>query len=150
MNSMLIQDACHLLQGEISPETGIHLNLIFEDVLPITTLINQYELPKTRSTYLLSIYIAIKLAFQSHDQCDELLSGEALTRKILDGDYLYSLYVQMCLKWREYDLLIHLAPVIKQIQIQRINGDLADDTLLKSFGAFLKIDQNLVTTSKAI
>lgn len=150
MKSMLIQDACHLLQGEISPETGIHLNLLVDDVQPMTTLIEQYDLPEIRSIYLISIYIAIKLALQSHDQCDESLTGEALTRKVLDGDYLYSLYVQMCLKWKEYDLLIHLAPVIKQIQIKRINGDVAEDRLLKSFELFLRLDHNHVRASKAI
>lgn len=150
MKSMLIQDACHLLQGEISPETGIHLNLFIDDVQPLTTLIEQYDLPEIRSIYLISIYIAIKLALQSHDQCDESLTGEALTRKVLDGDYLYSLYVQMCLKWKEYDLLIHLAPIIKQIQIKRVNGDAAEDKLLKGFELFLQLDHNHARASQAI
>ncbi|MNE13831.1 hypothetical protein D3C76_123080 [compost metagenome] len=140
MNLQLIQDACHLLQGEISPETGIHLNLLEDDLLPMTKLFDHFDLQELRARRLLSIYIAIKFALLRHSGCDESVTGEALTRMILDGDYLYSLYIQLCLSWNEYDLITHLAPVIKQIQIERMDSKYVDDKLLKCFELFLQLD----------
>ncbi|MNZ59747.1 hypothetical protein D3C78_777940 [compost metagenome] len=150
MKSKLIHDACHLLQGEISPEAGIHLNLLEDDVQPMTDLLEQYDLHQLRARRLLSIYIAIKVALLRHSSCDRTITGEALTRLVLDGDYLYSLYLQLCLEWNEYDLITHLAPVIKQIQIKRIDGKPDDDKLLKAFELFLKLDHSRNSASKAI
>lgn len=150
MKSKLIQDACHLLQGEISPEAGIHLNLSEDDVQPMTDLLEQFDLHELRARRLLSIYIAIKVALLRHSSCDESITGEALTRLVLDGDYLYSLYLQLCLKWNEYDLITHLSPVVKQIQIRRMDGKPEDDNLLQAFELFLKLDHSRNRASKAI
>ncbi|MFD1177386.1 hypothetical protein ACFQ3W_13910 [Paenibacillus puldeungensis] len=150
MKLKLFQDACHLLQGELSPEAGIHLDLSQEEVAPLVNLLEQYDMPTVRQCRLLSIYIAIKLALQRHIGCDNTESGEFLTRKVLDGDYLYSFYVQICLKWEEYDLLSYMAPVIKQIQIKRVEGRPEDDRLLKGWELFLQLENNRRPTSKAI
>ncbi len=146
----LIQDACHLLQGEISPDTGIQLHITDEDVRPFAILLDQYDMAAVRQQRLMSIYIAIKLALSRHRDCDASDSGEILTRKVLDGDYLYSFYTQLCLGWQEIDLLIHLAPVIKQIQIKRIAGNFEDERLLKGMELFLRIESNGARQSQAI
>ena len=70
METKLVQDACLLLQGEISPESGIRLELRQEDILPMVRVLNQYELTPVRKQRHLSIYIAIKLALQSHAASD--------------------------------------------------------------------------------
>lgn len=140
MNTEFIQNACHLLQGKISPETGIIADIRDEDVRPLVLLLEQHDMPAERGRRLLSIYIAIKLALLRHGGCTESVSGETLTRKVLDGDYLYSLYIQLCLEWREIDLLSQLAPVIKQIQVRRADGKAEDDRLLKCWEAFLRLE----------
>lgn len=146
----LIQDAFHMLQREISPDTGIELNMPCEEAEEMASLLFEYGFPALRSTRLLSIYIAIKLALLRHSDCDGSLSGEKLTRSVLDGDYLYSFYVQLCLQWNENDLLVHLAPVIKQIQIRRIEGASYDDVLIRCWGLFLEMEEGTVRKSRAI
>ncbi|MGP0587060.1 hypothetical protein [Paenibacillus timonensis] len=146
----LIQDAYRLLQGEISPEAGIKLDLPHEEVTPLAVLLEQYDMTPVRQCQLLSIYIAIKLALQRHSECSSLAPGEALTRKVLDGDYLYSFYVELCLKWEEYDLLTHLAPIIKQMQIKRVEGRAEDERLIKALELFLQLENNRSTATKAM
>ncbi|MGG4555528.1 hypothetical protein [Paenibacillus humicus] len=150
MITALIQDACQLLQGDISPDTGITLNLDREDVLTAAHLLLQYDLPAERQIRLLSIYMAIKLALQRHRDCQLLEPGDELTRKVLDGDYLYSFYVQQCLRYDEFSLLAHLAPTVKQIQIKRVEGRPEDERLEKAFEVFLRLEHHRNTTRKAI
>lgn len=142
MNVELIQNASHLLRGELSPEAGIELDLPIAAIQPYALLLEQSDMPMLRCQRLLSIYIAIKLALQRHGECEGTGGGEALVRKVLDGDYLYSLYVQLCLKWGEIDLLAKLAPVIKQIQIQRAEGQADDDRLLTSLELYVQLENH--------
>lgn len=150
MNYELIHNAYRLLQGEISPETGIQLSLSDEDIRPMACLLEQYDMTEMRKCRLLSIYIAIKLALHRHGDCNGSERGEPLTRQVLDGDYLYSFYIQLCLQWEEIDLLSHLAPVIKQIQIKRIEGKPEDDRLLKGMELFLELENHYPHQSRAI
>ncbi|WHX49785.1 hypothetical protein QNH46_03630 [Paenibacillus woosongensis] len=150
MITALVQDACHLLQGDISPDTGIILDLRREDALPVAHLLIQYDLPAERQIRLLSIYIAIKLALQRHRDCNLLEPGDELTRKVLDGDYLYSFYVQQCLRYEEFNLLTHLAPTVKQIQIKRVEERPEDERLATAFEVFLRLEHHRNTTRKAI
>lgn len=142
MNVELIQNASHLLRGELSSEAGIELDLPIAAIQPYALLLEQSDMPVLRRQRLLSIYIAIKLALQRHGECEGTGGGEALVRKVLDGDYLYSLYVQLCLKWGEIDLLAKLAPVIKQIQIQRAEGRAEDDRLLTSLEQYVQLENH--------
>ncbi|WP_249413037.1 hypothetical protein [Paenibacillus antibioticophila] len=146
----LIQDAFQTLQREISPDTGIQLDMPCEEAEEMANLLFEYGLPTLRSTRLLSIYIAIKIALLRHSDFSNSLHGENLTRKVLDGDYLYSFYVQLCLQWNEYDLLAHLAPVIKQIQIRRIEGSDYHDVLLQCWELFLELEKGSVRKSRAM
>ncbi|MEF2966225.1 hypothetical protein V3851_10320 [Paenibacillus sp. M1] len=150
MNHELIQDACHLLQGEVSPTTGIQIRISVEEARPFAVLLEQYDMPPLRRQRLLSIYFAIKLALRRHGGCSSSDTGETLTRKVLDGDYLYSLYIQLCLKWEEIDLLSLLAPVIKQMQIKRFEGKPEDDRLLKGLELFLQLESSRNRLSRAI
>ncbi|WP_178025220.1 hypothetical protein [uncultured Paenibacillus sp.] len=150
MIDVLIQDAYRLLQGELSPEAGIKVDLPCEEAAPLATLLDQYDMSEFRRCQRLSIYIAIKLALQRHSECSSLAPGETLTRKVLDGDYLYSFYVELCLKWEEFDLLTHLAPIIKQLQIKRVEGRSEDERLLKAWELFLQLENNRSTATKAM
>ncbi|AWB43247.1 hypothetical protein DCC85_02705 [Paenibacillus sp. CAA11] len=134
----LIQDAINLLQGELSPEAGIVLDISQEQLLPMAQMLQRSSITKTRQTRLLSLYLAIKFALLRHDCCQG--SGMELTRSVLDGDYLYSFYMQLALKWGEYDLLQALARTVKQIQIHRTEGHPADELLLKGMKNFLQLE----------
>lgn len=142
MITALIQDAYRLLQGEISPETGIILDREPKEALPAAQLLIKYDLPEERRIRLLSIYIAIKLALLRHQDCHLIEPGDVLTRQVLDGDYLYSFYVQLCLSCEEFDLLTHLAPTVKQIQIKRVDGRPEDERLEKAFEVFLRLEHH--------
>ncbi|WP_068782840.1 hypothetical protein [Paenibacillus phocaensis] len=146
----LIHDAYRLLQSELSPESGIKIDLPYEEATKLASILEPYDMTPLRQCQQLSIYIAIKLALQRHGECSALAPGETLTRKVLDGDYLYSLYVELCLKWEEYDLLAHLAPMIKQLQIQRAEGRSEDDRLLKAWEWFLQLENTRSTATKAM
>lgn len=137
MINCLIQDAVKLLQGELSPVTGIAADGDAADALlfDAATTLGEHDLPPLRASRVLALYYAIALAMQSHSGCEE--PGKASTRRILDGDYLYSLYLQMALKWEEYEFVSVLAPYIKSIQIKRAEGTPQDDLLLMGFATFI-------------
>lgn len=150
MITTLIHDAKQILQSEISPETGIILDLGEQDLLNEAWLFAEYELSIERQTRLLSIYIAIKLALQRHQRCSHYMPGDQLTRCVLDGDYLYSFYVQLCLKFKETNFLTHMAPIVKRIQIQRVEGSPDDDQLIKALESFLQLEYHHSRKREAI
>lgn len=135
MNS-LIQDAIKLLQSELSPLTGIvaESETAYPLLVDAATQLGEYNLPPLRASRMLTLYYAITLAMQSHNDCKE--PGKSSTRRVLDGDYLYSLYLQLALKWEEFDLISSLAPYIKTIQIKRAEGSPEDDLLLTGLAVF--------------
>lgn len=135
MNIQQIEDAFNLIQTELSPEAEIILDLTMEQITPMVSLLKRYSIPVIRGTHLLSIYMTIELALQRHAHCEQ--TPDQLTRSVLDGDYLYSFYVQLCLLWDEYDFLSSMASVIKQIQIQRVEERPEDDRLLRAIALFL-------------
>lgn len=136
MMNNLIQDAVKLLQDELSPVAGITAdgNTAYPLLLDAAGMLENYVLPPLRASRILALYFAITLAMQSHNRCDK--PGKASTRRILDGDYLYSLYLQTALKWEEFDLIATLAPYIKNIQIKRAEGISQDGLLLEGLSAF--------------
>ncbi|MNF00516.1 hypothetical protein D3C80_1993560 [compost metagenome] len=74
-----------------------------------------------------------------------------LTRNILDGDYLYSFYLQFAVKYRELDLVAYLAPSVKKMQIRRSNGDFAEFNPAAGIDEFLlQESRQRSRTSKAI
>ncbi|MNC75315.1 hypothetical protein D3C75_1268260 [compost metagenome] len=89
------------------------------------------------------------MAAQRHMECTPYHPD--LTRNILDGDYLYSFYLQLAVKYRELDLVAYLAPSIKKMQIARSNGDFADQNPAAGIEEFLIQEQRPQSrTSKAI
>lgn len=146
----LIQDSIILLQGELSPVTGIVVDLRPQHLLPMAELLSTTSLSYTRQTRLLSLYLAIKLATQRHDEWH--VSAHGLTRSVLDGDYLYSFYLQLALKWGEYDYVSTMASYIKRLQIERAEGLPECELLLKGSAEFLRLEtkkQRVAAKAKA-
>lgn len=149
MNRQLMEESFRLLQADLSPIAGIQLQLSpadFERLLPV---LERYNVEDDRKAPLLGIYIILTLAAQRHLECTPYHPN--LTRNILDGDYLYSFYLQFAVKYRELDLVAYLAPSIKKMQIRRSNGNLAEENLASGIEQFLiQQSRQQSRTSKAI
>jgi len=149
VNRQLMEESFRLLQADLSPIAGIQLQLSpadFERLLPV---LERYNVEDDRKAPLLGIYIILTLAAQRHLECTPYHPN--LTRNILDGDYLYSFYLQFAVKYRELDLVAYLAPSIKKMQIRRSNGNLAEENLASGIEQFLiQQSRQQSRTSKAI
>lgn len=149
MNSTLIVDTLRLLQAEMSPIAGIKLDLTPSDWKPLLTVLERHDLEYDRKVHLLGIYTILTVAAKRHMEC--VPHHQDLTRSILDGDYLYSFYLQFAVKYRELDLVAYLAPSIKQLQIKRANGDLTEHQPAAGIDQFLLQERKPQSrTSKAI
>ncbi|MNO61672.1 hypothetical protein D3C76_523260 [compost metagenome] len=149
MNRKLIEDSFRLLQAEMSPIAGIQLHLSPAECEQLLPVLERHDLEYDRKVHLLGIYIILTVAAQRHMECTPYHPD--LTRNILDGDYLYSFYLQFAVKCRELDLVAYLAPSIKKMQIARSNGDFADQNPAAGIEEFLIQEQRQQSrTSKAI
>lgn len=149
MNKPLIEDTFRLLQAEMSPIAGIQLSLSPAECERLLAVLERHDLEYDRKVHLLGIYTILTVAAQRHMEC--VPHHPDLTRNILDGDYLYSFYLQFAVKCRELDLVAYLAPSIKKMQIRRSNGDFAEQHPAAGIEDFLLQERRQRSrTSKAI
>lgn len=149
MNRQLIEDTFRLLQTEMSPIAGIQLYLSPAECERLLAVLERHDLEYDRKVHLLGIYTILTVAAQRHMEC--VPHHPDLTRNILDGDYLYSFYLQFAVKCRELDLVAYLAPSIKKLQIRRSNGDFAEQNPAAGIEEFLLQERSQRSrTSKAI
>jgi len=135
VNRQLIEESLRLLQADMSPIAGIQLQLSPAECGRLLPVLERLNVEDSRKAPLLGIYIILTSAAQRHMECTPYHPN--LTRNILDGDYLYSFYLQFAVKYRELDLVAYLAPSIKKMQIRRSNGDLAEFNLAAGMEQFL-------------
>jgi hypothetical protein len=138
MHTQLMNETFHLLQAECSPKAGITLDIDWADMLVAESLLNSYDLAYERKLHLLALYTVLTLATSRHKDCHQ--SDLNLTRKVLDGDYLYSLYIQLALQFKEFDLISFLAPHIKKWQIRWAEGHSEVELLTTCLEQFLNIE----------
>lgn len=112
VNKQLIEDTFRLLQTEMSPIAGIQLHLSPAECEQLLPVLERHDLEYNRKVHLLGIYTILTMAAGRHMDC--VPHHPDLTRNILDGDYLYSFYLQFAVKCRELDLVAYLAPSIKK------------------------------------
>ncbi|AIQ27262.1 MULTISPECIES: hypothetical protein [Paenibacillus] len=149
MNKKLIEDTFRMLQAEMSPIAGIQLYLSPAECEQLLSVLERHDLEYDRKVHLLGIYTILTVAAQRHMEC--VPHHPDLTRSILDGDYLYSFYLQFAVKCRELDLVAYLAPSIKKMQIGRSNGDFTEQDPAQGFDEFLIQERRQRSrTSKAI
>ncbi|MFC3750169.1 hypothetical protein [Paenibacillus sp. GCM10012306] len=149
MNNQLAQETFRLLQADMSPIAGIQLHLSPVECEQLLPVLERHDLEYNRKVHLLGIYTILTLAAKRHMEC--VPHHPDLTRNILDGDYLYSFYLQFAVKTRELDLVAYLAPSIKKMQIRRANGNFAEENLAVIMEEFLIREQRQQgRTSKAI
>lgn len=135
MNSRLMNDTFRLLQEEWSPIAGIVLDVPCRDMNRMADVLDPHQLVPERQTILMALYCLLYMAQERHRNCS--FSDPELTKHILDGDYLYSFYLQLAIKYRETDLVCYLSPVLKRQQIALAEGRLVDEDLTKQFETFL-------------
>ena len=138
MHTQLMNETIRLLQAECSPKAGITLDIDWTDMPVVESLLNSYDLAYERKVHLLALYTVLKLATSRHKDCH--YSDPNLTRKVLDGDYLYSLYIQLALQYKEFDLITFLAPHIKKWQIKWAEGHSEVELLSTCLEQFLNIE----------
>ncbi|MHA0857091.1 hypothetical protein [Paenibacillus sp. CMAA1364] len=138
MQTKLMNETFRLLQIECSPQARISLDGHEADMLVAASLLTRYELTDDRRLHLSVLYIVLHIATIRHKNCD--FSDPDLTRKVLDGDYLYSLYIQLALQYKEFDLITFLAPRIKKWQIQWAEGDSEVELLSHTFEQYLNVE----------
>lgn len=149
MNRKLMEDTFRLLQAEMSKVAGIQLSLSPAECEQLLSVLERHDLEYDRKVHLLGIYTILTVAAQRHMEC--VPHHPDLTRNILDGDYLYSFYLQFAVKCRELDLVAYLAPSIKKMQIGRSNGDFSEQNPAQEFDEFLLQERRQRSrTSKAI
>lgn len=149
LNRQLIEDTFRLLKAEMSPIAGIQLYLSPAECEQLLPVLERHDLEYDRKVHLFGIYIILTVAAQRHMEC--VPHHPDLTRNILDGDYLYSFYLQFAVKCRELDLVAYLAPSIKKMQIRRSNGEFAEHNPAARIEDFLLQERSQQNrTSKAI
>lgn len=149
MNHKLIEDTFRLLQAEMSTIAGIQLSLSPAECEQLLPVLERHDLEYDRKVHLLGIYIILTVAAERHMEC--VPHHPDLTRNILDGDYLYSFYLQFAVKCRELDLVAYMASSIKKMQIERSNGEFTERLTVREFDEFLLQERKQRSrTSKAI
>lgn len=149
MNRKLIEDTFRLLEAETSPIAGIQLHLSPAECEHLLSVLERHDLEYERKIHLLGIYTILTVAAKRHMEC--VPHHPDLIRNILDGDYLYSFYLQFAVKYRELDLVAYLAPSIKKLQIARSNGDFSEQNPAAGIEQFLIQERRQRSrTSKAI
>lgn len=138
MHTQLMNETFLILQTECSPAAKIVLDIDRADLLVAESLLNRYDLEHERRVHILTLYTLLKLATSRHKDCH--YSDPNLTRKVLDGDYLYSLYIQLALQFKEFDLISFLAPHIKKWQIIWAEGHSEVELLPTCLEQFLNIE----------
>ncbi|MDO3411438.1 hypothetical protein QWJ34_16855 [Saccharibacillus sp. CPCC 101409] len=132
MNDNFIREALERLEAEIDPVTRIRLNperAVLDEAL---SAFERRGIEPLRRSRLLAVYILLSSALERH-AAPLALEDADLTRRILDGDYLYSLYIQYTLKCKEEPLLKAMSPFVKKIQIARALGRTGEIRLLPVF-----------------
>lgn len=135
MNRHLTQDALLLLQAELSPIAGIQLSFEAEEGDRLLAVLDGFEMDARRRVCLAGLYIILTEAARSHMKCNH--DDQDLVRHVLDGDYLYSFYLQFAIQHRELDLVAFLAPYVKRQQIARSCGQDGETDYARLIGQYL-------------
>lgn len=119
----LLDETIDMLRQYLDAGASGVLETIAEDdlLLEVAGLLQAYELDEHSSMTILGCYVLIGLAMRKHLEL-VLHDNGALTRGILDGDYLLGLYYRMMAARREWKLIAHLAPFQKKMQSDLLQG----------------------------
>ncbi|MCJ8011892.1 hypothetical protein MUG84_09075 [Paenibacillus sp. KQZ6P-2] len=146
--TMLIENTLQLLESSCAPEAMAVLDLDPSELKETASILEDYGIPFSRSIKLMALIALLALARKRHE--DVSFSDEQLTRKILDGDYFQSLYVQLAMQFDEMGLVRYLAPRLKKYYISQAMGKLSAEPLHDSLQAYLQAEQAAARKEQAI
>ncbi|MDR0269202.1 hypothetical protein [Paenibacillus sp.] len=135
MMTQLIDDTLQLLKNACAPEAMIVPDPNLSILAEAAAMLEQNEVSYSRSVKLLTLFTLLDLARKRHDGVR--YSDPDLTRRILDGDYFQSLYIQLAIEFGEMDLVRYLAPELKTWYIRRALGRPVHEPLVSIFEAYL-------------
>lgn len=117
-DTRLLGETVAMLRQYIDNETAIAIEAEDSDELlqDVVRLLHMYNLAASRKIHILGCFMLMRQAVCRHRDL-ALEDNESLTRSILSGDYLFSLYYRLGMKGKEWRLLQHLAPFYKKVQI---------------------------------
>jgi hypothetical protein len=119
VDSKLLRDALRLLNREQPAQVDVEID--GETVREIVELLQSYPISYSRKLTVLACSMLIYSAISKHLN----LSGKdegALSRSILNGDYLFGLYHRLAANRNEWKLLVHLSLFNKRIQLALVEG----------------------------
>jgi len=119
VDSTLLRDALKLLTREQPAQVDVDIDA--ETVREIVDLLQSYPISYSRKLTVLACSMLIYSAISKHLD----LSGKderALSRSILNGDYLFGLYHRLAADRNEWKLLVHLSLFNKRIQLALVEG----------------------------
>lgn len=114
----LLYETIAMLRQHIDASAEVALDAEESDewLQDVVRLLHQYNMAASRKMHVLGCCVLLRQAVRSHREL-ALDDNEALTRGILGGDYLIGLYYRFGMKCKEWQLLLHLAPFHKKLQI---------------------------------
>ncbi|QDX92904.1 hypothetical protein EEL32_21820 [Brevibacillus laterosporus] len=137
-----IRESLQKLEKQMSPQACITLDVDRRLLEEMRHLLDSFELSSARKEHIFGCYVLLQAAFRKHKKLT--IENPSLTKDILDGDYLQSFYYEYAFQHGERDLVNFLAPVLKQIQIRKIQGKSTERILLQRMEKFLtKTDQQV-------
>lgn len=122
-NAKLLDITITMLREHIDAGTAIALEESGKDELlrEAVKLLESYRLAASRKMTVLGCYMLIRHAVRKHREL-ALHDNEALTRSILEGDYLYGLLYRLAASRQELMLMQHLTPFYKKAQLSLLEG----------------------------
>lgn len=120
----LIHDAVAALREHMDGTPAIELEPDHERMESILDLLAGYKFAYSRKVTILACCILIYLAADKHKELP-LHDNDAMTRRILDGDYLTGLCYRFAAAQREWRLLAHMTSFNKRMQLMLMAGGTA-------------------------
>lgn len=133
MIKKLITDMMRTLQQEIEHDTFIKLNINNDLVQDMAALLQTYKLTRARKLAILGSYTLLCSAIRKHGEIRLDDNSLALTRGILDGDYLFGLNIRLLMQQEENTLIQHFIPLYKKVQLKLIEGISLDAIVAELF-----------------
>ncbi|MEC0240867.1 hypothetical protein P4H66_13505 [Paenibacillus dokdonensis] len=144
----LIENTLQLLNSSCAPEVMAVLDPNPSELMEAASILEHYRIPDSRRVKLLALFVLLELARKRH--ANVCFTSTCLTRKILDGDYFQSLYIQLAMQFEEMELVRYLAPLLKKYYIRQALGKEESEPLTFTLQAYLQREQAAERKNRAI
>ncbi|WP_232695976.1 hypothetical protein [Brevibacillus daliensis] len=138
----MIRETLQQIEEQLAPEAFLQVKGETRLLEEMATLLQSSTLPHERKQTILGCYALLTAAYAKHSKLS--YQNPELAKEIIDGDYLQSFYYEYAFNHGERELVLYLAPVMKQIQIKKLEGKPTDRLLLNKMKSFVdKVDRQV-------